>query len=618
MAKFFVSILPLLLAWFAVVANAASLRGNSNQTPKRIEETMVTMRDGVKLHTVLFHPRSSDTTQKFTAIVDRSPYGYYDLEWIADIFVPFGFVSIGQDMRGTEMSEGNFTMWQSDANDSRDLGDWIVQQPWSNGKVFTFGASADGMGSFQTIKTNPEWLQAQYIAWAPSKMYEILFPYGAYKQKTAEDWLLGVTMPNPDVVYDNIQTVHEHEAHDSFWAAVELSDEDYAKVNFPNAFWAGWYDLFQLGTLQAYDGYNFQSNPAVQRSSVITVDPLGHCLEGAEFFTENAVMGRTGVMLAQLFATYGVFPVQRSEIKNVTFYVMSSNDDAGKGVGQYWTSLEYWPTPRMVDYYLHADGSASTSHPSTSETKSTSFKYDPADPVPTLGGNNLPDSIGGSIPCGPLDQTPADQRADVLKFQTGFQTEELALTGPLLATLYVSSDVKDTDFTVKISDVYPTGEARLLQDNALRMRWRDGGLTPTYIEKDKVYKLEINLWNTSYIVAPGHALRISVSSSNYPRFSVNPNNGLLLADVNYPGENITATNTIYHSPIYASKVSLPVVNKHQIPAVHILKEVEKMYPTLTESFVRERVEAVNQMATNALRGRLRANKNKAAAKKVIA
>jgi len=601
-----IAMLPVLLSWMVLFVHGASLRGSDSASP-RIEEAMVSMRDGVKLHTVLFHPRSSDSTQKFTAIVDRSPYGYYDLEWITDIFVPFGFVAIGQDMRGTEMSEGNFSMWQTDANDSRDLGDWIVQQSWSNGKVFTFGASADGMGSFQTIKSSPSWLQAQYIAWAPSQMYQILFPYGAYKQKTAEDWLLGVTMPNPDVVNDNIKTVHEHEMRDDFWASVELSDEDYAKVSFPNAFWGGWYDLFQLGTLQAFEGYNYKSAENVRRTSVITVDPLGHCLEGAEFFTENAVLGRTGVMLAQLFATYGIFPVQRSEIKNVTFYVMSSNDDAGKGVGQYWTSLETWPAPRMVDYFLHADGTASTSRPSSSEVTSTSYKYDPADPVPTFGGNNLPESIGGSIPCGPLDQTPADQRADVLKFQTPVLTEELALTGPLLATLYVSSDVIDTDFTVKISDVYPTGEARLLQDNAMRMRWRENGLSPVYIEKDKVYRLEINLWNTSYIVAPGHALRVSVSSSNFPRFSINPNNGLLLADVNYPGANITATNTIFHSQVYASKVSLPVVNRHQIPEVHILKEVQKMYPQLTETFVRERVSIVNQMATNALRGRSRRN-----------
>lgn len=128
----------------------------------RILEVMVPMRDGVKLHTVVVFPRSSsDKSNKFTTIIDRSPYGYGDLEWFVDIFVPLGYVAIGQDMRGTEKSEGNFSMWTMDGNDSRDLGDWIVQQEWSNGQIMTFGASADGIGSLQTARTNPEWLKAQ-------------------------------------------------------------------------------------------------------------------------------------------------------------------------------------------------------------------------------------------------------------------------------------------------------------------------------------------------------------------------------------------------------------------------------------------------------------------------
>eukprot|EP01039_Chlorochromonas_danica_P009613 gene9613-10628_t len=564
----------------------------------RMVEVMVPMRDGVKLHTVIFFPRSKDGQTKFPVVMDRSPYGYSGLEWIADIFVPFGFVAIGQDMRGTEKSEGNFTMWQSDGNDSRDLGDWIVQQDWSNGEVMTFGASADGIGSFQTPRTNPSWLTAQYVAWATSNIYQILFPYGAYKQKTAEDWLLGVTMPNPDVVYDNIQTVHENEAHTDFWAQVELDQSIYQSIRARSAFWGGWYDLFLLGTIQGFTGYNEQADPSVRGTSVITIDPLGHCLDSSDFFTENAVMGRTGLVLAQLFEVYGIRPVRRNQVKNITFYVMSSNDEAGKSAGQYWTSLEKWPVPVSTDYFLHADKTASLKPPLPgAEATSSSFKYDPADPAPTMGGNNLPDSIGGTIPCGPLDQAAVDQRSDVLTFQTATFTDELCLTGGLMSTLYVSSDAIDTDFTVKISDVYPTGEVLLIQDNAIRMRWREGGAQPVYLEKDKVYQVEVNLWNTSYIVAPGHALRFSISSSNYPRFSVNPNNGLLLADPQYPGANVTAVNTIYHSSRYPSKITLPVVKRRQLPEVRVLNEVQYSYPMLNEAFVRKNIENVNKLAT---------------------
>ena len=130
-----------------------------------------------------------------------------------------------------------------------------------------------------------------------------------------------------------------------------------------------------------------------------------------------------------------------------------------------------------------------------------------------------------------------------------------------------------------MSDVYPTGEARLLQDSAVRMRWREGGTTPVYMEKGQVYGAALSLWNTSYVLAPGHALRFAVSSSNYPRFSVNPNNGLLLADEDYPGESIVATNTLYHSEAYPSYVELPIVSKEQLPQLHDIKgQFQAAYP----------------------------------------
>lgn len=150
-------------------------------------------------------------------------------------------------MRGTEKSQGNFSMWQTDKFDSEDLGNWIALQEWSDGRVFSFGASADGIASLQMIVNNPAWLAAQYIMWAPAAMYDILFPHGTYKQETTEDWLFGLTMPNPDVVYDNIRTVYENEAHTNYWKGIETSPEKLANVRFPSAFAAGWYDLFIVG-----------------------------------------------------------------------------------------------------------------------------------------------------------------------------------------------------------------------------------------------------------------------------------------------------------------------------------------------------------------------------------
>lgn len=342
-----------------------------------------------------------------------------------------------------------------------------------------------------------------------------------------------------------------------------------------------------MGNLAAFHGYNYEADEAVQHKSVLTIDPCGHCQDAAQFFTEDVIAGRTALGLMQAFETFGVRPVARNNIKNVTFYVMSSNDDAGKEAGQFWTSMETFPETQPTKYYLHGDRSVSTKAPCAEDglAESTSFIFDPASPIGTQGGNNL----FSDAPCGPLDQQEIDLRDDVLVFQTPVFDEELALTGAINGHLYVSSDAVDTDFMVRMSDVYPDGTARLIQDSAVRMRWREGGTTPVMMEKGQVYPASISLWNTSYIVAPGHSLRFAVSSSNYPRFSVNPNNGLLLADAAYPGQNITATNVVHHSAEYPTYIELPVVNKNQLPQIHNLKaEFETAYPQVDYNLVLEK------------------------------
>eukprot|EP01034_Spumella_vulgaris_P023949 gene23949-30233_t len=508
------------------------------------------MRDGVKLHTNIIFPKDM-VDGKATAIMDRSPYGGDALELINDIYIPFGFITIGQDMRGTGLSEGNFTIWHSDADDSEDL--------------------ADGLAAFRVPENQPSWLEAQYFIWSSSIAYDVIFPNGAYLQALADMWIRSTVREGE--AEGCLQTIAENEAKTDWWTPLDLTNK-YDKIKGSSGFWSGWYDIFLVGNLAAYEGYNTQSDEKVRYTSRLTIDPLGHCQGGAEYFKGDLIAGRTALAVAQSLETFGVRPVTRTDIKNVTFYVMSSNDEAGLSAGQYWTSLEKFPTPTFSKYYLHPDGTSSTSKP-TSGAAYSSYKHDPTNPVPTQGGNNL------QLPCGPLDQSEVDKRADVLTFQTEAQTSEVVMTGPLFATLFVSSDAVDTDFNVRISDVYPTGEVRLIQDNAARMRWREGGLSPVWMEKGAVYETTLSLWNTSYIIAPGHALRFSVSSSNYPRFDINRNNGILLADVTPGDANITATNSVYHSAQYASYVSLPIVKKIQLPKSHDIKgQVQKAYPTL--------------------------------------
>lgn len=190
----------------------------------------------------------------------------------------------------------------------------------------------------------------------------------------------------------------------------------------------------------------------------------------------------------------------------------------------------------------------------------TSFVYDPANPVPTVGGNNL------DLPCGPYDQSEVEDRDDVISFLTPAFQEDTAIVGRISATLFVSSNCTDTDFTVKVTDVYPDSLGNgsvLIGDSIQRMRWRDGVDKPmASIVPEQVYSITIELWATAYVFNEGHQLRVDVSSSNYPRFSANPNNGMRIKD---GGPSYVALNSVHIGGNTASFVTLPVVPLSEIP-----------------------------------------------------
>lgn len=191
----------LAVAYGSAWALGASVFINESRT----WEEMLPTRDGILLHTRVVLPRGDDG-EKYPTIIDRSPYGYTDLEWIPDLFLPGGYATIGQDMRGTKLSEGRFSIWHTDANDSEDLGNWIVQQPWSNGEVYSFGASADGIAAFTTVNNSPSWLRNQYFIWTTSIGYPVFFPQGAMMGELVDSWIHGTVDGNwSEACYQNIK-----------------------------------------------------------------------------------------------------------------------------------------------------------------------------------------------------------------------------------------------------------------------------------------------------------------------------------------------------------------------------------------------------------------------------
>jgi putative CocE/NonD family hydrolase len=232
-----------------------------------------------------------------------------------------------------------------------------------------------------------------------------------------------------------------------------------------------------------------------------------------------------------------------SGIPTVSYYILGSNGIGS--LGNIWDVSDTYPPRKSAPLELYLSA-FETLEPSVSTLSGNfSYVYDPEDPVTTIGGNTY------SSICGPQDQTPLYNRSDIISFTGEPFSDHLLICGRTSVVLYVSSNATDTDFTAKLVDVYPDGRNMLVQDGIIRMRWRDSLVTPTLMQNDTVYEVTIDLWSICYVFSFGHRMRLDISSSNFPRFSVNPNNGLM---INETGPSFIAENTIYYGSEYPSRL----------------------------------------------------------------
>ncbi len=228
-----------------------------------------------------------------------------------------------------------------------------------------------------------------------------------------------------------------------------------------------------------------------------------------------------------------------------------------------WRTAGEWPpkSARPLTLYLTSDGGANSLFGDGRLLRDVPqregvdrFVYDPTVPVPSLGGGIC--CIGGTIDGGSFDQRGIEARIDVLVYTSGPLTEPLEVSGTVRVILHVSSDARDTDFTVKLLDVYPDGRAYNLDETVLRARYREGYDKEVFMEPGKVYELEVSPMSTSNVFAAGHRIRIEVTSSNFPRTARNLNTG----GPNYDeSEPVTARNAVHHSVARPSRIVLSVV-----------------------------------------------------------
>ncbi|NHJ49749.1 MAG: CocE/NonD family hydrolase [Asgard group archaeon] len=508
---------------------------------------MIEMRDGVNLATDVYIPNWIGDGTRGTVLI-RTPYDKNGMSAIASIFTSLqGYVTIIQDMRGRFASEGIDMVFQNASVDGYDTIEWILQQEWSNGKVVTWGPSALGINQYFINLNNPNGLVGQAIQIASPDLYnDIMYPGGAFREALVVGWLSGIdsTFWLP-IIYDN-------ENYGHIWKNVTMAGK-FGTVTRPAIFQAGWFDVFSQGTIDGFMGYQYESDPSVQGKSFMVIGPWGHGTyfsqeHGELTFPENAVTDYYEPLLFDFLEYY-----LRDDMNSlysqpkVRYYCMGPTYE--NATGNFWRSADVWPIPvNYTKYYLHENGFLHLGAPNTPEIPD-SYLYDPNNPVPTLGGCNL------NLPYGPHDQSSLESREDIFVYTSDAFDEKMEITGSLSAHLWVSSNCTDTDFTVKITDVYPDGKSMLIQDGIVRAKYRDNRTDPELLTPGEKVEVDINLWSTSYVFNPGHKIRVAISSSNYPRFSANPNNG---APIFTNNDTHIANNTIYHDDSHQSYITLPI------------------------------------------------------------
>ncbi len=510
------------------------------------ETVMVEMRDSTHLATDVYLPDGGSPPHG--AILIRTPYNKNGTgmgDWANK-----GWPSIVQDTRGRFQSEGLDTMFRDDHTDGYDTLAWIAEQNWSNGKVATIGGSATGIVQYLMAGTNPSALTCQYIGAATPNLYTTIYPGGQFRKNMVESWLEG---QGSSYVLPEIWA-HENYTMD-FWTNVSLED-NWQDVNIPAFHLGGWYDCFCQGLLEGFMGYQYQSGPGAIGKSKLVVGPWTHTffgerLQGELLYPENAKDTFTSQYWDELLDQY-ILEIS-NDFQNrptVVYYVMGDVTNSNAR-GNFWRYADAWPPIHEDDaWYFQEDQMLSTSAPG-SFTPLT-YTYNPNNPVPTRGGTNLyplPPTLAG-----PYDQRPVENRADVLLFTSDVLSEPYEATGRIKARLYVSSNCPDTDFTVKLTDVYPDGRSMLIGDGILRMRNRNGCDHWEFMTPGEIYEIEVDLWSTSYIWNTGHRIRVAVSSSNYPRYLTNPNT---MDGINQNTGYTLAQNTLYFDSEHPSCILLP-------------------------------------------------------------
>ncbi|UJG43833.1 MAG: CocE/NonD family hydrolase [Candidatus Heimdallarchaeum endolithica] len=521
----------------------ASIHGNSYKITYYVK-----MNDGVKLATDLYVPK--DINSSLPVIFIRTPYNKNELE-IFSLYVDEDYAIVIQDFRGYFASEGEKTMpFFPESEDGKKSLEWISSQPWCNGKIGTWGPSALAIAQYLLAPNASEELKCQVPIVGTPDVYEAAFRGGALRSELMVPWMVaqGYTI-------EEINNFVDMEKLDNRWDPVRIVN-NYKDIHVPAMHIGGWYDIFTQNTIDAFIGYQTQGGEGAAGNSKLVMGPWTHVggfgalasgeYKGLPYIYPNQKAGMIIDLGDIVFEKWLKNNSTRWEnLPDVIFYLMSSLPYNNNKLGNNWYSSNHWPLETEEQtLFFNNDMSLSTTQ-EENENSAISYLYDPLNPVPTEGGGNL------ALKAGTYDQRDLEKRGDVLTFTSETLKEPVTVIGQIKVMLEISTNCTDTDFTVKLTDVFPDNTSMLITDTIIRARNRNSYSTWDFLESEKRYILNITLDSTAYVFTPGHKIRLDISSSNYPRFETNPNTGEPLWQ---NSTTYVANNTMFMAN---SKVILP-------------------------------------------------------------
>ncbi len=585
------------------------------------KNVMVPMRDGVKLATDIYLPAPDvmPKSGRVPAILERTPYNKNNSEGMASYFAVHGYSYVVQDTRGRFASEGVWHMMTDDVNDGHDTAAWLIQQPWSDGGFAMMGTSYVGGVQHALAESDPPGLKALvpadavanagYFGMRNGGAFELRFmnwvffttPLGSREARDpgtqaaleemhqhVREYLLdlpirkGATPLKLAPEYEDwLIYAMGHDENDAYWKqpGFDVVDQMAHYKDVPVYLIGGWYDSWALQTTMSYMALAKSKHGPIKMILGPWIHGMhAHHAHGQVEFGPDAAMDRQAFHL-RWFDHWlkGINNGVESDAP-VKIFVMGGGSEAKTPDGRHqhggvWRDEPEWPLARTVftPYYLHGNGTLSPEKPAEAAS-STTYDFDPHNPVPTIGGNIS--SGDGILLQGAWDQKcnaqvwnchnslPLAARRDVLVFMTPPLDHDVEVTGPIDVKLWASSSAVDTDFTAKLLDVHPPdrdfpgGIDMNLEDGIIRARFRKSLEKAELMKPGEIYEFTIHLYPTSNVFKAGHRIRVDISSSNFPRFDVNPNTGEPLG---YYRRMMTATNTVYHDRAHPSRVILPMI-----------------------------------------------------------